>query len=153
MPMTITIDPKNRQTLLLSLLAINVVATIVHYTDNFFFFDQYPAPPSMHPHQVYIAWLLLTPFAVAGYVQYVRQAFWSAYLCLCLYSVTSLGGIAHYFFGSVSVFSLKMHALIWFEQLAGYALLGFIVWSAFILQEWRRENRSAIGVEHAKNRP
>lgn len=150
--MTITIDQKHRQTLLLSLLAINVVATLLHYADNFFFFERYPAPTWMHPHHVYIAWLILTPFAVAGYVQYVRQAFWSAYLCLCLYSVTSLGGSAHYFFGSVSTFSLKMHGLIWFEELVGYALVGFIVWSGFILKEWRRDKFADRGIEHAEDR-
>lgn len=150
--MNLSIDQKRRQILLLSLLSLNVVATILHFADNFFFFDRYPAPVGMHPHHVYIAWLLLTPLAVAGYVQYIRQAFRSAYLCLCLYSMTSLGGVAHYFFGSVSTFSLKMHVLIWFEELAGYALLGFIVWSGFILKEWRQEKHSAREVEHAQDR-
>lgn len=151
--MTITIDQNYRRILLLSLLALNVVATIFHYADNFFLFERYPAPTWMHPHQVYMAWLLLTPFAIAGYVQYVRQAFWSAYLSLCLYLMTSLGGVAHYFFGSLSTFSLKMHSLIWFEELAGYALLGFIIWSGFILKEWRQEKRSATEVDHAQDRP
>jgi hypothetical protein len=137
--MNITLNRRQRQTLLLSLLVINVVATFLHYADNFFFFDRYPAPTSMHPDHVYIAWLILTPFAVAGYIQYVRQKFWLAYVFLALYSLTSLGGVAHYFFGFVSMFSLKMHALIWFEELAGYSLVGFMVWSGFILKEWRRE--------------
>lgn len=35
-------DKKTRQTLLLILLAINVISTLFHYTDNFLYNDKYP---------------------------------------------------------------------------------------------------------------
>lgn len=129
----------NRRRLLLILLGINVVATGLHYTDNFLAFSRYPAPAWMLPHQVYQAWLVLTPFAIVGYILYTRRVFLPAYLCLGIYSLTSLGGVAHYLFGNLASFSLKMHSLIWFEQVAGYSLVGFLIGSALILQEWRRE--------------
>lgn len=133
------IEKNPRQTWLLIGLSMNLVATILHYTDNFIFFADYPAPVWMHSHQVWIAWLILAPFAVVGYIQYAKGNFWVAYLCLCVWAVTSVGGIAHYFFGSLSAFSVKMHIFIWFEELTGWMLLGFIFWSCLILKEWRKE--------------
>jgi hypothetical protein len=132
-------EKNQRQTWLLIGLTINVVATILHYTDNFLFFAKYPAPVWMHPNHVWIAWLILVPFVVVGCIQYAKSNFWIAYFCLCVWALTSVGGIAHYFFGSMSDFSLKMHIFIWFEELTGLALLGFVFWSCLILQEWRTE--------------
>jgi hypothetical protein len=122
---------------LMILLIVNLSATILHYIDNFRFFDKYPAPVWMQPHHVYTAWLMLAPFSVVGYFLYTKRNFWAAYLCLFIYSLTSVGGIAHYFFGSIADFSTKMHIFIWFEELTGWMLLGFILWSSLILKEWR----------------
>lgn len=133
------VENKPQQTWLLIGLTINLVATILHYTDNFIFFTNYPAPAWMHAQHVWIAWVILVPFAVIGYIQYAKGNFWVAYSCLCIWALTSVGGIAHYFFGSMSAFSLKMHIFIWFEELTGCLLLGFIFWSCLILQEWRKE--------------
>ncbi|NJR21666.1 MAG: hypothetical protein HC786_05550 [Richelia sp. CSU_2_1] len=119
-------------------LTLNSIATILHYTDNFIFFVKYPAPEWMHPHHVWIAWLILVPFVVVGFIQYAKGNFWIAYFCLCVWAITSVGGIAHYFFGSLSDFSVKMHVFIWFEEVTGWMLLSFIFWSGFILQEWRK---------------
>ena len=72
---------------LFGLLIINVVSTILHYTDNFIFFNRYSAPSWMNMHHVYLAWLVLTPFAIVGYIFYTRQKYWLAYLCLfCLFT-------------------------------------------------------------------
>lgn len=132
------IKKNQSQTYLLILLAISIIATILHYTDNFIFFQKYPAPTWMYPHHVYIAWLILTPLGVAGYILYTKCAFWAAYLCLCIYSITSIGGLGHYLFAPMSDFSLKMNALIWLEAIAGTALLGFTIYSGLLLQEWRK---------------
>ncbi|NJM68840.1 MAG: hypothetical protein HC862_00715 [Scytonema sp. RU_4_4] len=126
-----------RQTWLLLLLAINIFASILHYTDNFLFFKNYPGLGT-NPHVVYIAWLILTPFGLAGYRQYRKGNFWTAYLCLCIYSMTSIGGLAHYLFASMWSFSWKMNALIWFEALAGITLLSFTIYSSLLLKEWRQ---------------
>jgi hypothetical protein len=58
-------ENNQHQTWLLILLAMNIFASILHYTDNFIFFDNYPAPNWMNTHSVYIAWLILTPFGLA----------------------------------------------------------------------------------------
>ena len=120
------------------LLMINVVSTILHYTDNFLFFNRYPAPHWMNMHHVYIAWILLTPFAVIGYLLYVKQKYWLAYLCLFLYSNASASSMGHYFYGSIVDMSLKMNASIGLDVIAGISLDLFLFWSAFIAKEWRK---------------
>jgi hypothetical protein len=35
--------------------------------------------------------------------------------------------------------SLKMHGLIWLDALSGLSLIGFLLWSSAIAQEWRKE--------------
>ena len=78
-----------RQKLLLAVPIVNVIATGLHYSDNFLAFQRYPAPIWMLPHQVYQAWLVLTPFAIGGYILYTRRFFWLAYLCLGIEGVAA----------------------------------------------------------------
>ena len=119
------------------LLVINIISTILHYTDNFLFFDRYPAPNWMNMHHVYIAWLLLTPFAFIGYLLYTKQKYWLAYLCLFIYSNAGAASMGHYFYGSITSMSWKMNASIALDVIAGISLDLFLFWSAFIAREWR----------------
>lgn len=129
-------DKKTRHTLLLILLIINVISTSLHYTDNFLYNDKYPEPAWINPNGVYISWIILTLFGVAGYFLYVKDAFWIAYLCQGIYSITGISSTAHYFFPATEPFSLKMNVLIWFDAIAGISLLIFLFWSGLILREW-----------------
>lgn len=129
-------DNKTRQTLLLILLIINVISTILHYTDNFMYNDQYPEPAWITPNGIYISWIVLTLFGVAGYFLYVKDIFRLAYLCLGIYSLTGISSIAHYFFPAIEAYSLKMNVLIWSDAIAGISLLFFILWSGLIIREW-----------------
>lgn len=127
---------------LLTLLSINFVSTILHYTDNFIFFNSYPAPNWMNMHHVYLAWLILTPFAIVGYWLYRQQKYWLAYLCLFIYSNAGAGSMGHYFYGSIADMSLKMNLSIVTDVIAGIALDLFLFWSAFIAQEWRDTSKT-----------
>ncbi len=82
------------QNWLVILLIINIICTILHYMDNFLFFDRYPASNWMNMHHVYIAWLLLTPFAFIGYLLYKKQKYWLAYLSPFIYSNAGAGSMA-----------------------------------------------------------
>ena len=126
------------QNWLLTLLVVNVISTILHYTDNVLFFNRYPAPQWMNMHHVYLAWILLTPFALIGYLLYVNQKYWLAYVCLFLYSNAGAGSMGHYFYGSMMDMSLKMNASITLDVVAGISLDLFLFWSAFIAREWRK---------------
>ena len=107
---------------LLCLIFVNIISTILHYTDNFLFFDNYPAPQWMNMHHVYIAWLLLTPFAITGYLLYKKQEYWLAYFCLFIYSNAGAASMGHYFYGSISDMSWRMNASIVLDVTVGISL-------------------------------
>ena len=86
---------------------------------------------------VYIAWILLTPFAAIGYLLYTNQKYWLAYLYLFLYSNAGASSMGHYFYGSVMDMSLRMNASITLDVVAGISSNIFLFWSAFIAGEWR----------------
>lgn len=86
-----------------------------------------------------LATIVLTLFGVAGYLLYVKNAFWAAYLCQGIYSITGISSTAHYFVPATETFSLKMNVLIWFDDIAGTSLLIFTLWSALLLQEWQKK--------------
>jgi hypothetical protein len=46
----------------LLLLAI-VASSVIHYTDNLLFFEQYPEPPCINQHQIDAFWWIMTPLA------------------------------------------------------------------------------------------
>jgi hypothetical protein len=133
---------KDRQQLLLLILIASIISTFVHYTDNFFFFEQYPQPEWITLSSIYISWLLLTAIGIAGYRLYSSQQLWFSYLCLFLYSLTGLSSLGHYFYGNLSRFSAKMNLFIWADGLTGLAVLLFTFWSGLILKEWMSKSLS-----------
>jgi hypothetical protein len=126
--------PKHHLPLLL-LLLLSVVSTGFHYTDNFIFYNQYPQPKWISLSSIYIAWLILTSFGIAGYWFYRSSKFWLAYSCLCIYSLTGISSLGHYLYGAMSAFSPKMHLLIWTDAISGLAILGFVMGSSLLLKE------------------
>lgn len=134
---------KNR-ILLLALLIVNGISTILHYSDNFLFYDKYPQPTWITPDSIYLAWSVLTIFGVVGYLLYVKGLFLAAYACLGIYSITGLSSPGHYFYSAQHVFSGKMHLLIWSDAIAGIFLLIFLLRSALILKEWHHEREVSL---------
>lgn len=131
---------ENRQPLLLLLIIVSILSMLIHYTDNFLFFSQYPQPDWITLSSIYVAWVVLTAIGVAGYSLYRNQHFWLSYLCLFLYSLTGLSSLGHYLYGSLSSFSAKMHLLIWADAFTGLGILGFTLWSGLLLREWRKRS-------------
>ena len=129
---------KNSQIVLLILVVFNIISTTLHYTDNALFVDQHPEPEWFTTTGVFATLILMTPFGVLGYWLYSRGLFWLSYLCLGFYSITSISSPGHYLYPMVNSMSLKMHLLIWCDAIAGLSLIGFIIWSALFLQEWRK---------------
>lgn len=121
---------KTPQALLLILLVINFVSTSLHYTDNFLDFDKYPSPAWITPDGVYISWIALTLFGILGYFLYNKNAFWAAYFCFGIYSLTGISSLGHYFFPATEALSLKINAFIWLDAIAGISLLSFTIWLA-----------------------
>ena len=127
------------KTWLLAVLIFSIAITSIHYTDNAIFVDRYPEPEWFTTSGVFVSWGAMTLLAIMSYLLYNKQYFWLSYLFLSIYSVTGLFSPAHYFYGELSQFSIKMHVLIWIDVIAGLSVVAFIIWSALITQEWRKK--------------
>lgn len=125
------------QAFLKLILSASIVSTAIHFTDNYYFIEHYPQPAWITASSIYQSWIILTMVGGTGYWLYKFKKFWFAYLCLSIYSLTGLASPGHYFYGSISRFSPKMHVFIWTDAITGLAVLGFVCWSFLLLQEWR----------------
>src|SRR5687767_5438440 len=87
---------------LLVLLAMAIAVSVVHYTDNYVNFDDYPQPgadsslPAPGRGLIGISWFVFTGFGIAGLWLFVRRRIVHAAACLTTYSVSGLIGIGHY---------------------------------------------------------
>ena len=130
------------QDILKILLIASVISTAVHFTDNYLYFEHYPQPAWITPLGVIRSWLIWTAFGIAGYWLYRNQRFWLAYVSLLIYATCGLSSLGHYLYGAFHEFSPKMHLLILADGLAGAAVLGFVLWSSWILKEQLRQPRA-----------
>ena len=112
------------------ILAATVVSSIVHYTDNYIRFDQYPQdePELVTKPLIWQSWIVFTAFAVAGYVLYRHGQWRRAAGCLAIYSVSGLVSPLHYLSGALSEFDALQHVFILTDGLCGAAVLGFAIW-------------------------
>ena len=119
------------------LLIANIISTAIHFTDNYRFIHLYPQPAWITAPSIYQSWAILTIVGIIGSGFYQFRKFWLAYACLSIYALTGLASPAHYLYGPLSQFSVKMHLLIWTDGVTGLAMGAFVFWSACILKEWQ----------------
>ena len=127
----------NGKTGLQIILVLNIIITSLHYTDNALYVDLYPEPEWISTSGVFLTWGVMTAIGILGYWLYGKQKYWLSYLLLGIYAGTGLSSTAHYFYGALSQFSFKMHTFIWSDAIAGSLVVGFLVWSVLIAQQWR----------------
>jgi hypothetical protein len=127
----------NRTKILLSIMVFNLISTWLHYTDNAIYVDRYPEPAWFTTIGVLITIAIMTLISLLGYWLYRQSRFRLSYMVLGIYSITSISSPGHYLFPGVMAMTAKMHALIWLDALAGSLLIGFILWSRTIAQEWK----------------
>ena len=128
---------KQNKTWLLAVLIFSIAITSIHYTDNAIFVRQYPEPEWFTTSGVFITWIVMTLVATLSYWLYSKQYFWLSYFLLGMYAGTGLSSPAHYFYGELSQFSIKMHVMIWTDVVASLLVVAFIIWSVLIAREWR----------------
>ena len=110
------------------LLGVAVAVSVVHYTDNYFNYDDYPQPASgPAPSQAVIgaAWFFFTAFAIAGYRLYREGRMRAAALCLAVYSGSGLVGFGHYAVPGATDMPWWRQAHIVADILCGAAVLAF----------------------------
>lgn len=119
-------------TLLNGLLLAAVAISIVHYADNYLAYDQFPqtaSGPTPSAEVVLLAWFVLTPFAVAGYLLYRRGSVRGAGALLAVYSLSGLVGIGHYAVAGMTEVVWWRQAHVIADVLLGAAVLAFAVWT------------------------
>lgn len=128
---------KRPQQTLLAIVAMNLISTWLHYTDNALFLNQYPGPDWFTPIGVLATVTMMTPVGLLGCWLYSKRSFRLGYLLLGAYSVTSVSSPGHYLFPMITPMSLKMQGLIWLDAVSGLSLICFLLWSSAVMQEWR----------------
>ena len=129
--------------LLLSLLAVAVLVSIVHYVDNVANYADYPDPTSgPAPSQVLIAisWFAFTVFGASGLVLFARGRISAAAVCLAVYSISGLVGLGHYAVPGATDMPWWRQLHIVADIACGIAILTFAVWAVR-----RNRARPAIG--------
>ena len=114
-----------RSTALIAIVVMNLVASILHFSDNMINFHMYPEPtwiPS--PHVVDALWFVITPILFLGWWFSSRNAKWTAASLFWLYGGSSMLVLGHYNFAAPSELSLRINVLICSEALAALSLIG-----------------------------
>ncbi len=110
----------------------SVLLTAIHFTDNYFSIDTYPAAgwqPSWFEWVVLFSWPLLTAFGVAGYLLYRRGELARAHACLLVYSYTGLSSLGHFLYGSPDEFTTRGLVSVVIDITVGSVVLAFAIWS------------------------
>jgi hypothetical protein len=113
--------------------AVAVVVSIVHYTDNYVNYHDYPQSrtlPNPSAALVLGAWFGFTAAGLAGYLLFRRRPSAVALVLLAAYSGSGLVGIGHYLVPGAT-------SMPWWRQLhvsldiaCGIAVFSFAVWAA-----------------------
>lgn len=131
---------------LLWLLGIAFVVSVVHYTDNYVNYEDYPQPDpdallAPSAAQVAAGWFLFTAFGVLALWLWFRGRIVGACLALTGYSVSGLIGIGHYTVDGATDMVWWRQAHVVVDILCGVAILGFALW--MVLRGPRPATRSA----------
>jgi hypothetical protein len=113
-----------------------VVVSIVHYTDNYANYSDYPHGTGPEPSAAVIlgAWFVFTPLGLAGYFLYRRGQIRTGSLFLLAYSGSGLVGIGHYAFVSgMTAQPAWRQAHVVADVLLGASIFAFALWSILTL--------------------
>jgi hypothetical protein len=116
------------------LLGLAIPLSLVHYTDNYLAFEQYPQGRlfgrPLTPDAIWIGWLLFTAAGVLGYLLYRRDRPLAASAALAVFSVGGLISLGHYGEPGMGRLAVWRHVAVWVDVLLGAAVLAFAVWTA-----------------------
>lgn len=117
------------------LLGVAFVVSVVHYTDNYVNYDDYPQPgpgdlPAPSATLVGLGWFLFTAFGAIGLWLWFRGRFTAAAWALTAYSISGLIGFGHYATPGATDMVWWRQAHVVADILCGIAILGFTLWAA-----------------------
>jgi hypothetical protein len=112
-----------------------VVVSIVHYTDNFANYSDYPHGTGPEPSAGVVlgAWFVLTPFGLAGWWLYMHGQIRTGAMLLIVYSTSGLVGIGHYTVAGMTDEPAWRQAHVVADVLLGAGVFTFALWSIVAL--------------------
>jgi hypothetical protein len=126
--------------MLLVLLGLAFAVSVVHYTDNFVNFDDYPQPgaesslPAPGEGLIGASWFVFTAFGVAGLWLFLRGRIVPAAVALTAYSMSGLIGIGHYLVDGATDMVWWRQAHVVADIVLGVLVLTFALWSVVALR-------------------
>lgn len=116
-----------------------IASSVVHYTDNFFRFDQYPQdePELVSQPLIPIAWVVFVAAGAYGYSLYKRGRLRAAAGWLAFFTISGLISPLHYASAPMSDFDGFQNTFIWTDFATCLAVLAFAVWA------WRQARSGA----------
>ena len=113
------------------ILGVAVVISIVHYTDNYVNYDDYPQSttvPNPSAAAIVTAWFVLTGAGLAGYLLFSRGPSSLALILLAAYSGSGLIGIGHYLVPGATSMPWWRQAHVCVDIACGIAVFSFAMW-------------------------
>jgi hypothetical protein len=107
-----------------ALLLLYVAASLLHFTHNAEFVQEYPNLPAwITRFSVYSTWVAITGIGLLGYLLYRYGPRVPGFALLCVYAAMGLDGLLHYTLAPADAHSRSMNFTIWFEVVVASVLL------------------------------
>ena len=116
-----------------AIFAVAVAVSIVHYTDNYVNYHDYPQSrtlPNPSAGLVVGAWFWFTAAGLAGYLLFRRSPSGLALVLLAAYSGSGLVGIGHYLVPGATSMPWWRQAHVCLDIACGIAVFSFAIWAA-----------------------
>jgi hypothetical protein len=126
-------DHRRAVRILTLILGVAVVVSIVHYTDNYVNYHDYPQSKTLpNPSAALVigAWFGFTALGLAGYLLFRRNPSNLTLLLLAAYSGSGLVGIGHYLVPGATSMPWWRQAHVCLDIACGIAVFSFALWAA-----------------------
>jgi hypothetical protein len=126
-------DHRRAVRILSVIFAVAVVVSIIHYTDNYVNYHDYPQPrtgPNPPATLILGAWFAFTAAGLAGYLLFRHTPSNLALILLAAYSGSGLVGIGHYLVPGATSMPWWRQAHVCFDIACGIAMFSFAMWAA-----------------------
>jgi hypothetical protein len=120
------------------LIAVGMLASVLHFADNTFAIGQYPEPGWITPFGVAVSWCVVTVVALVALLR--KRADGVFFAAAGFYSLVLLSGLLHYAFGPPMHMAVRSNLTVLFEALTGIALASALVAAA--AQSVREQRRA-----------
>ncbi len=127
-----------------NVVALSVVVTLFHFTDNFIYVDDYPQPDWINAAVVAISWPLFTAVGLAAIYFYKRGNLALAHPLLVGYAYTGISSLGHFLSGPPGELTTRGLVSVLMDGTVGFAVLGVAIWSILAHREAANANQPGL---------